>query len=514
MSNEEQPLSYWMIRSSLQDFSPLKQDIKVQVGIIGGGISGLTTAYELTKRGISVAVLEDGKIGSGESSRTSAHLSNALDDHYYVLEEHLGKENARFAAESHAAAIDYIEAACKENNIDCGFERVDAYLFNPPNQEADNLIKEQNAAKRAGIPVSMVEKSPINSFDTGPCVKFPNQGQFLPINYLKGLAKYIVENDGLIFDQTKVEKIEEENGNCRLTVYDGHIVEAENVLVATNSSINSRFFPHLKLASYRTYVIAGKIPRGYVSKGLYYDTLDPYHYIRIVEDSDFDLLIVGGEDHRVGEGKDSREIYEILEKWTKKRFPEFTGAEYQWSGQIVEPIDGIAFIGRSSSQSHIFIATGDSGNGLTHGTIAGMLISDLITGKSNPWKNLYDPSRKTFSTFKEFLGENVDTFMQYRDWLTPGEINSFHEISPNSGAIIRRGIKKIAAYRDCEGKLHCFSAVCPHLKGIVRWNEDEKSWDCPCHGSRFTATGKVINGPANSPLEAISLSESGSNETK
>ncbi|MBA3602700.1 MAG: FAD-dependent oxidoreductase [Parachlamydiaceae bacterium] len=491
-----------MSRSSLPVFEPLKNNLKVKVGIVGGGITGLTIAYELSRRGISAVILEDGAIAGGESSRTSAHLSNALDDRYYNLEQVHGKENARLAAESHSAAIDYIESLCKEKNIDCDFERVEAYLFNPPLQESDNLIKELNAAKRCGIDVTMVDKSPIESYNTGPCVKFPSQAEFSPLKYLEKLSHCVVEMGGKIFDQTHVKEIRETKDGCQLITVSGNIVEAENVVIATNSPINNPFFPHLKQASYRTYIIAGSIPKGSVPKALYYDTLDPYHYIRVVEesDSDTDLLLVGGEDHRVGICADPNESYEILERWTKTRFPKMGPITHRWSGQIVEPIDSLAFIGRSKSHSKIFIATGDSGNGLTHGTIAGMLISDLITGKSNPWEKLYDPSRKSLSALSDFVEENAVTFAQYRDWVTEGDVSSINEIKPNSGAIVRQGAQKIAAYKDSDGQIHTLSAVCPHLKGLVRWNEAEQTWDCPCHGSRFKATGEVINGPANCPL--------------
>lgn len=505
--HEQQP-SYWMTTSALPDFEPLKSNLRVQVGIVGGGISGLTTAYELTRRGFSVIVLDDGLIGGGETSRTTAHLSNALDDRYYILEQYLGNDNARIAAESHSAAITFIEKVCVQNEIACGFERLDAYLFNPPGEGSDNLEKELQAAQRAGIQgVSLVERAPLTSFDSGPCVKFPNQAQFMPLMYMEGLARCIVAQVGQVATRTHVESMEEHAQGCRLMTDSGFVVEAENLVIATNSPINNPFFPHLKQASYRTYVIAGHIPRGSVLKALYYDTKDPYHYIRIVENQDADLLIVGGEDHRVGISKNALEIYGILESWTRERFPQFGPVTQRWSGQIVEPIDGVAFIGRSKPGSRIFIVTGDSGNGLTHGTIAGLLIPDLIMGVSNPWEKLYDPSRKSVAAFRPFMEENAETLAQYRDWVTQADVVSVDEIPPNSGAILRKGLKKIAAYKDDLGRVHLLSAICPHLKGLVRWNAVEKTWDCPCHGSRFKCTGEVINGPANASLTTIDKQE-------
>lgn len=500
--SHEKSSSYWMTHHTLPKFPPLTGNLKVQVGIIGGGITGLTTAYELTRRGLSVVVL-DKTVGCGDSCRTTAHLTSALDERFSVLERHFGKKNTCLASESHAAAIDFIEAVCNEKKIECGFDRVDAYLFNPPGEEPNNLVEELNAAKRLGLEgVTMVDESPISSFNTGPCLKFLRQGQLLPLPYLDGLTRCIIEQGGKIFT-AHVQQIEEKEESCCLITDDGFVIEVDSVVVATHSPISSAFFPHLKQASYRSYVIAGVLPKGYVPKALYYDTPDPYHYIRIVEEADNDILIVGGEDHRVGMREHMVELYEILERWTKTRFPAFGPVTHRWSGQIVEPIDSLAFIGRSTPGSRIYLATGHSGNGFTHGTIAGILLSDLITNKTNPWEQLYDPCRKTLGSLGEFLEENAETIGQYRDWITPGDVNSVDEIPVKSGAILREGASKIAVYKDNEGRTHRLSAVCPHLKGLVRWNEAEKSWDCPCHGSRFSAIGEVLNGPANKPLTPL-----------
>jgi Rieske Fe-S protein len=265
-----------------------------------------------------------------------------------------------------------------------------------------------------------------------------------------------------------------------------------------------------------TYVIGARVPRGSITKGLYWDTSDPYHYVRlhnisselISEDNDkiktYDMLIVGGEDHKTGQEDDADERYARLELWSRKRFPMMEGVEFRWSGQVMEPIDGLAFIGRNPMDSpNVYIATGDSGMGMTHGTIAGILLTDLILGRENPWAHLYDPSRKTFRAGLEFAKENLNVIMQYKDWLTGSEVHSFDEITPGTGAIIQGGLRKVAAYRDEKGVLHEHSAVCTHLGCIVAWNSGEKTWDCPCHGSRFDAYGRVISGPANRDLAVL-----------
>jgi Rieske Fe-S protein len=212
----------------------------------------------------------------------------------------------------------------------------------------------------------------------------------------------------------------------------------------------------------------------------------------------------GGEDHKSGQKDDANVRFAALERWTRTRFPMMTEIEFRWSGEVMEPIDGLAFIGRNPmDHDNVFIATGDSGNGMTHGTIAGMLITDLIIGKENAWAALYDPSRKTPRSVSKFVKENINVAEQYGDIVTRGEVDTTDEIVPGKGAIIRRGLKKIAAYKDEAGNVHELSAVCRHLGCIVDWNSLEKTWDCPCHGSRYDALGRVIMGPANSDLPPV-----------
>jgi len=258
-------------------------------------------------------------------------------------------------------------------------------------------------------------------------------------------------------------------------------------------------------------VIAARIPRGTLTHALYWDTLDPYHYIRLQEVDPLldtrrteELLIVGGEDHKTGQADDAEERFKRLEEWTRQRFPSIGNIEFRWSGQILEPVDYMAFIGRNpGTDQHIFIATGDSGNGITHGTIAGILLTDLILGRPNPWSKLYDPSRVTLRATPSFLRENVNVAGQYTDWVSGGDVDSYDNIAPGAGAVVRRGMKKIAVYRDDQGSIHELSAVCTHLYCIVAWNSIERTWDCPCHGSRFDPYGRVVNGPAITPLPAL-----------
>lgn len=481
----------------------LSENISTDVCIIGAGIAGMTTAYLLASEGRRVVVVDDGEIGGTMTSRTTAHLVNALDDRYYELERLHGEEGARLAAESHTAAIDRIEQIVDAEGIECEFERLDGFLFVAP-EEDDDLDDELAAAHRAGLTeLEIVDRAPLEDFDTGRCLRFPQQAQFHPLKYLTGLARGIREKGGLIFAKSHADEIASEDRKVRISMGDVEIV-ADSVVVATNTPINDRFITHTKQAPYVTYVIGARVKAGTIAKGLYWDNSDPYHYVRLTsapDSEDHEILIVGGEDHKTGQADDTEERFNCLEQWTRERFLSIEDIEFTWSGQVMEPVDGLAFIGRNPlDDENVYIVTGDSGNGMTHGTIAGILITDLVMGRENPWTKLYDPSRKTLRSLGEFLKENLNVAAQYTDLVTPGDVSSSDEIEPGEGAVIRESLAKIATYKDQSGSVQRMSAVCPHLGCIVDWNTTEKTWDCPCHGSRFDAQGKVFQGPANSDL--------------
>lgn len=494
----------WMQPEVATIRGPIDSDLKADFCVVGAGIAGLSVAYELCLEGLDVVVLDGQSVGSGETGRTSAHLCTALDDRYFELERLFGASGARSAAESHGAAIARIEWTVGAESIECEFERVDGFLFVPPEQSVDILNDELAAAQRAGLDVELIDRAPAG-FDTGPCLRFARQGQFHPLRYLTGLASAAERRAVRIFGGAHV--VSTESGSpCRATTKDGHAVQAQSLVVATNTPINDRVMMHTKQAAYRTYVIAARVARNVVGKALYWDTADPYHYVRIYRPhngtANQDILIIGGEDHKSGQASNVAQRYECLIQWARERFPIET-IEYAWSGHIIEPVDALAFIGRNPGERNVYIASGDSGNGLTHGTIAGVLIKDLILGRDNSWAALYDPARKSIRAAREFAGETLNMAGQYADWLTSGDIVDAADIPPGEGAIMRDGATKVAVYRDSVGELHVRSAVCRHLGCIVRWNPGEKSWDCPCHGSRFDCRGQVLNGPAVMGLDAV-----------
>ncbi len=503
-SDSGRTTSFWMSDAELALRPPLAADAEADVCVVGAGIAGLTTAYLLGREGRKVIVVDDGARAGGESSRTTAHLVNALDDRFYELERLHGQRGSRLAAESHSAATDAIERTVRELGIDCDFERLDGYLFDPPGTQRSRLDEELEAARRAGLRVEKVARAPLRDYDTGAAIRFPGQAQFHPTKYYAGLVRAIEAAGGRIFGGTHAEAFE---GGARANVKTstGRTVAARALVIATHSPVNDRVVIHTKQAAYRTFVVAAPVPAGTVPRALYWDTGDPYHYVRLQRlGATSELLIVGGEDHRTGQADDADERYARLEAWTRERFPQAGSFTYRWSGQVLEPADGLAFIGRNPMDAdNVFIATGDSGNGMTHGTIAGLLLADLIAGRANPWADLYDPSRKSLRAAKDFLRENVQSQVGYAGYVTPGEVDSVDAIRPGEGAIVRRGLHKIAASRDASGKLTECSAVCTHLGCIVEWNTGEKTWDCPCHGSRFAPDGHVVNGPARHGLEPI-----------
>ncbi|MGH7470406.1 MAG: FAD-dependent oxidoreductase [Longimicrobiales bacterium] len=506
--------SIWQTTTKLDEFARLERDATVDVCVIGAGIAGMMTAYSLARAGKRVLVLEDGRVGSGETGRSTAHLTAALDDRYWRIEHLHGTDGARMAAQSHMAAINRAEEVIRAEYIDCGFQRVDGYLFAPESrsfsEHRERMQKELEVAHRAGLSdVKLREKAPLEFWDTGLVLHFPRQAQFQPLKFLGGLAHCIVRDGGRIYENTHVEGVE--GGTpARARTSSGKTVTAGAIVVCTNSSISDYWITHIKQAPYRTFVVAATISKGSVPAGLYWDDDDPYHYLRVADGGNplSDWLIVGGEDHKTGHHDDAERRLSALEDWTRIRFPEVGRFTHRWSGQVLEPFDCLSFTGQTPDGSeNIYMHSGDSGNGITHGIMAGHLLTDLILGRENPWAALYDPKRISFGMAPQFLRENLDVAVQFKDYMVPGDVRDENDIPTGEGRVMLRDRKRIAAYRDPLGAVHHHSAVCTHLKCVVHWNSLEKSWDCPCHGSRFDPYGEVLNGPALTPLEAVHLPE-------
>jgi len=500
----EHSRSCWMDELPLVRAPALCADQVCDVVIVGSGIAGLSTAYELARCGKSVIVIDRGEIGSGMTARTTAHLASELDDFYSELIRVRGEEEARLYHDSQVAAINRVEAICREESIDCQFRRLDGFLVPTNEGPIADLQEEYDACRSLGVEVEWADRAPIDALDTGRCLRFPDQGRFHPTRYLRGLADAIAQRGGQLFGNTAYVDHDENDEGVVIETEGGAKIRAAAAVFATNSPVNDKVAIHTKQVPDRTYVIAGRVPKGSVPDILLWDTLDAYHYVRSQElDDSTDLLIVGGADHRSGEAHDMEARLDRIAQWARKRFPSLGNVEYSWSGQVLEPIDFMPFSGLNPGSERIYIHTGDSGQGITNGVAGSLAIAPLILGDDSRFADLFDPGRKSMgstASVAEFARGQAGVVGNLAEYVTPGEIRSADELKPGEGGILRDGTSKIAAFRAEDGALLRHSAVCTHMGCIVHWNEFERCWDCPCHGSQFAPDGQVLNGPAVSPL--------------
>jgi len=501
---DEHSVSFWMENGPAIDAPRLTADEDCDVVVVGSGIAGLSTAYELARLGRSVIVIDRGGIGTGMTARTTAHLATELDDFYSELIRVRGEDEARTYHESQVAAVNRIEAICREESIDCDFRRLDGYLVPTDEGPISDLREEYDACRQIGVEVDWADHAPIENLDTGRCLRFANQGRFHPTKYLAGLARAIRSHGGRLYADTAYVDHVEDKGAVIIETDGGRRLSAKAAVFATNSPVNTTVAIHTKQIPDRTYVIAGRVPKGSVADILLWDTYEAYHYARIQElDDSHDLLIVGGEDHRSGTVDDMDQRFARIAEWTRKRFPAFGKAEYSWSGQVLEPMDFMPYSGPAPGSDKVYIHTGDSGQGITNGVAGSLTIAPLILGEDSRFADVLDPKRKSFTStvsVQEFARGVGGAVADLAEYVTPGEINSADELKPGEGGILREGIHKIALYRNENGELVRRSAVCTHVGCIVHWNSFERCWDCPCHGSQFAPDGAVLNGPAVKPL--------------
>jgi glycine/D-amino acid oxidase-like deaminating enzyme/nitrite reductase/ring-hydroxylating ferredoxin subunit len=484
----------WADTGTIKKYPQQEGDVAVDVCVIGAGITGLTTADLLKREGKSVAVIDLGRVGSGESSHTTGHVTEVLDIGFRKLISHFGLEGAQLACQSMRRSIERIEENIRRHGIACDFHRLSAFLFTENRDQIDEIEAESDAAIRLGVPNQLSYETPL-PFSSVRAMRIDHQAQFNPLPYLAGLAATIPGNGSYLFEETRMREVVD-GEPCRV-ITDRGVIVADEIVVAANVPSLNRVMLHSKIAPYRTYACALVVLDNFDDKHLFWDNARPYHYIRSYEHNGVRYVIVGGEDHKTGHEDHTGAAFKRLEEWARDRF-KVDRVAYKWSGQIIEPADGLPYIGRNPLSDHVFVATGYSGTGMTLGTVAGMLISDLIIGNQNPWAELYDAGRvNPLAAAKAFLTENIDYPSHLiSDRITPATQSDMGHIRENQGAIVRTAGKKVAAYRDPGGELHVMSPVCPHLGCHVNWNEAEKSWDCPCHGSRFSPTGKLLNGPA------------------
>lgn len=504
----ERTRSLWMSQEVGQ--APrLSDDLLCDTVIVGSGIAGLSVAYELAAAGQKVIVLDRGPLAGGMTARTTAHLAPICDDGVSELEKLRGADMARLFQESQAAAVDRIDAIVRQHGMSCNFRRLDAFLFPAmgmePKEAKEQQDKEFDAVRKAGAKVERGRGVPLKGFEDAPVLRYPEQATFHPLKYIKGLIAAIEVMGGRLFQDSPVAEIEENDDTVRVAT-DGGSVTAARAVFATNSPINDRIALHSKMAPYRTYAMAFTLPRGTLPDALYWDMADPYHYVRLNPGPGaVDYLIAGGCDHKSGEADDGDVRFEAIEAWIRQLVPQLGREVTRWSGQVMDTIDYCGFIGLNPGSTNVYVVTGDSGQGMTHGVLAGILLRDLIVSGESPWREVYEPSRKPVSGVVNFVKENVTAIQNFAEYLMPAEIASVDELEPGEGGVLRSGSRKVAASRTMDGELNLVSAVCTHLGCHVHWNSTEQCWDCPCHGSQFAPDGAVLNGPSIAPLERVSI---------
>lgn len=485
--------SVWKSTSEETSFPPLTTDISVDVAIVGGGITGITAAYLLSKAGKKVAVLEARKVGEGSTGYSTGNLYAMIgSEGLHKVKSKWNVDVMKQVVASRAAAVDFIEERVREFAIDCDFKRIPWCLFTGNDKQESYIRKEREAAEAAGIKVNDDIPFPL---PVTHGFRIDNQAQFNPFQYVAVLAKGIATGNCTIYENTKVTKVEE-GETCILQTSRGTVTAAQ-VIMATHTP-KGIYKVHTSLGPYRECAVAAKLIGGYPPPGTFWYMLETEHYsLRTYETPDGPVLMVLGETYKVGHGDNTEEKFQILEAFLREHF-DVASVAYKWAAQQYKPADGIPYIGISSGNKKTYIATGFAADGLTYGTLAAMIISDQIRGVENPWSKTYEASRNTpFASAKKFIKENVDVLGQYLKDI-PGNVDAkdVEEIKAGEGKIIQANGEKIAAYRDENNQLRLCSAVCTHMDCIVNFNEAERSWDCPCHGSRFTLNGEVIEGPA------------------
>jgi glycine/D-amino acid oxidase-like deaminating enzyme/nitrite reductase/ring-hydroxylating ferredoxin subunit len=498
--------SYWIDTGPIRQFSPLEKDLNVSVLVVGAGITGITAAYLIKKAGFTVGLFERERAAMIDTGHTTAHLTHVTDLRLSELADNFGKDHAQATWDAGAAAIDQIEAIVREEKIECEFTRIPGYLHAPADgdwaSESSKFKEEAKLANELLFDAEYLEAIP--HFGV-PGIRFANQAKFHPRKYLAGVLEKIPGDGSHVFEQSAAEEFDAEKRRAKVN---GHWVQFDRLVVATHNpvlgmaSVTEATLFQTKLSLYSSYVLGASVAAGSVPIASFWDTREPYDYLRVDRQGDRDYLIFGGEDHKTGQVSDTEARFERL----KTRLMNIAPAariDHRWSGQVIETMDGLPYIGQNADGQ--FIATGFSGNGMTFGTVSAIMARDWTTGAKNPWRDLFAVDRKKLKGAAwDYLRENKDyPFYLIKDRLGRAEADSVRELKPCTGMVIKSKAGKIAAYRDAAGNVTRRSAICTHMGCIVHWNEAEATWDCPCHGSRFKPDGEVIAGPAEAPLKAI-----------
>ncbi len=491
--------SYWISSTPSTDYPNLSNDINTDILIIGGGMTGITCAYLLAKEGIKSVVIEADRILQGTTGNTTAKITSQHGLIYNKIKTQIGKELSDQYADANESAIRFIEAVQHEQNIDCDFTHQPAYVFTCQDKYVSEIEDEVKAAQDSGIKASYEDRIPFD-IPVRAAIRFENQAQFHPRKYLLSLAQIAAENGCTIYEQTRAVNMEK-NSLYIIKTHNGSRIKAKTVIIASHYPFYNKaslYFGRIYIE--RSYILAIKVKEKYPG-GMYITAEDPGRSLRSLQTPEGDFVLVGGEHHKTGQGPDTMKHYEALVKFACDTF-DIEDVLCRWSTQDCMTLDGLPYSGYFSSNTpNLLIATGYGKWGMTNSTASALLLRDLLIHGKSKWEDVYSPQRKTFAaSAKDFIKENLNVGKE----LIKGKLEAVPEaaeIACTEARIISVNGKRTGAYRDEHGKLHLVNTTCPHMGCELNWNSAEKSWDCPCHGSRFTYEGQIIEGPAVNPLE-------------
>ncbi|MDF2613049.1 MAG: FAD-dependent oxidoreductase [Clostridia bacterium] len=491
---DEPPRSFWLAETTYPEYPVLSENLNVDVAIVGGGIAGITSAYWLSKEGLRTAVIEADHILRGTTGHTTAKITSQHGLIYHKTKNGLGEELARQYAIANESAIRMIQKIVTENHIDCDYMPQSAYVYTLQDKYVDKIYDEAKTAASLGIKATYAEETPL-PFKVKAAVRFDNQAQFHPLKFLLALTKEMTNKGTLIFEQTRVVDIEE-NGSYILTTDKGNKITAKKVIIASHYPFyNKPAIYFARIYQKRSYVVAVKTKEKYTG-GMYISAEDPTRSLRNQPFGTSELILVGGENHKSGQGKDEAAHYEALADFADEIFT-VEDIPYRWSTQDCITLDNIPYVGHFTSKTpNMYITTGFQKWGMTNSMASAMLLRDLIIHGKSPWQDVYTPSRKISPlSAKNFVVQNLNVAFE----ITKGKLSPLSkdiELNPGEARIIELEGERTGAYRDEEGTLYLVNTTCPHMGCELFWNEAEKSWDCPCHGSRFSYKGDIIEGPS------------------
>lgn len=507
-SLQEENISLWVATTPPTAYPPLAGDVTVDVAVIGGGLTGLQTALLLKKSGVRVAVVEAGHVASGTSGYTTAKITSQHGLMYRDLLESIGAERAAIYGAANEAAIGRIDALVAEHDIDCDFRRVPNVVYTEDAARVEDLRAEAEASQRLGLPAAYTEQTEL-PFPVAAAVRFEEQAMFHPRKYCLGVAMLIPGEGSHLFEQTRATDVQGgTEGKPYEVLTERGTIRAEHVVVATQIPFLDRGGFFAKTHPQRSYLLALEID-GALPDGMYLSADSPTRSVRSHAEDGMSFLLVGGEGHKVGQDPDTRQRYAALESWSREHYA-VRSVGYRWSAQDYMPVDGVPYIGKLTGGSdRILTATGFQKWGMTTSMVAGMILTDTILGRENAWSALFDATRLDLQrSAKDFLVENADVAKRFvgdrLDMLTAADIST---LAPGEGGIVDAGGTKVAAYRDEHGTIQAVSPRCAHMGCIVSWNTAEKTWDCPCHGSRYTVEGHAIQGPTVADLERRAIGQ-------